>query len=912
MKRILRLRETARHVERDVDDELAFHIAMRTRKLIDAGLDPASARVKALEQFGDFTGVRAEVLTIDKDRERAMRFADLLGHLRQDVAYALRSLRQHKQFTAVVLAILALGIGANTATFTLVDSLMLRRLSVAHPEQLVTIGDPSATGSTWIGAPSTQTFSYPVYVDVRDQNRVLSGVYAMGGARSIDAVIGGDASASSKPEHPRGRLVSGNFFSVLGVRAFAGRTFAEGEDRGTEAAPVTVISYGYWQRRFSADPGVIGRPITINGVKLTIIGITPAGFFGDVVGQQADLWMPIGMRALITPHGPDLKDRGFSWLLLMGRLAPGVTIERARTEISAIVLRSIKSGMNEKELKTLATSLKANVIQVENGSRGFSYYRAAFSRALFVLMSVVALVLLVVCANVANLMLARGAARSREMSVRLALGAGRSRLIQQLLTECVVLAALAAALGLAAAVWGSKLLLRIASGGPNPIPLDVHPNAHVFGYMLLLTVLTTVLFGLVPAWRASRVQLVATLRTQSAAGPSDRPGRMSVGKLLVVAQVALSAMLLVGTGMLLRSMYRVDTVDLGLARDRLVVASVEAGRAGYEGPRLAALMREIVSRVERVPGVAAATLSLDGVFSGTESRTSLRIPGYATRADSDASVTYDAVGPKYFRAIGARVLRGRDFEALDNETGAKVAILNETMARYYFPAGDALGKTIIRGDSTLTVVGIVHDVEGQDVRAKPVRRMYLSIYQLKRLPGDSYVEARTSGDPSKAVAAIREAILGANSTLTVEAEPLNDLVRDSISQDRLVTQVVSFFGGLALFLAALGLYGVMTYGAQRRTGEFGLRMALGARAQDITSMVVREALALTVIGVVVGVPGGLAAAQLIRRQLFGVGAADPVAVMVAVIVLVVTGILASYLPAARASRVAPLEALRSD
>jgi predicted permease len=434
----------------------------------------------------------------------------------------------------------------------------------------------------------------------------------------------------------------------------------------------------------------------------------------------------------------------------------------------------------------------------------------------------------------------------------------------------------------------------------------------VFGYMLALTVVTTVLFGLVPAWRASRVQLVATLRTQSRASSSDRPGRMSVGKLLVVAQVALSALLLVGTGMLLRSMYRVDTADLGLARDGLVIGRVEAGRSGYEGPRLAALTRDVLSRIERVPGVSAATFSLDGLFSGTDSRTSLRVPSFATRADSDGFVAYDGVGPNYFRAIGARILRGRDFDAHDNESGAKVAILNETMARYYFPGGDALGKTIIRGDSTLTVVGIVHDVEGQDVRAKPVRRMYVSMYQLKRMPGDFHVEVRTKGDPSKSVAAIREAILGANPGLTLDVESLNDLVRDSISQDRLVTQVVAFFGGLALFLAALGLYGVMAYGALRRTGEFGLRMALGARAQDITRMVVREALTLTVIGVVIGVPGGLAASQLIRRQLFGIGAADPVAVIVAVVVLVLTGILASYLPAARASRVAPLEALRSD
>ena len=913
-KRIFRVREGSRHLERDVDDELAFHLAMRTRKLVDAGLDAESARAKALEQFGDFTGVRDECLTIDHDLERRMRWTDFLSNLRQDLAYALRSLRQHKQFAAVVLAILTLGIGANTATFTLIDALMLRSLPVANPDQLVTMGDPSAVGSGWHGTPSTRVFSYPLFVDVRDRNRVLSGMYATGGTGSIDVVISNATSdVGARPEHPRGRLVSANFFDVLGVRPLAGRAFTGEEDRTPGGAPVAVISHSYWTRRFSSDPGVIGRKISVNGVQLTIVGIGPAGFSGDVVGQSADLWIPIVMQPLIVPHDAALTARTTSWLLLMGRLSPGVTIEQARTELSTLAAQSIKAQMSDTDWASYETGLRTEPILVEPGARGFSYYRSAYARALFILLAAVGLVLLVVCANVANLMLARSAVRGREMSVRLALGAGRGRLIQQLLTESALLAGLAAGFGLLVARWGSALLLRVASAGPQPIPLDVAPNGSVMAYTIALALFTTMLFGLVPALRASRVELVASLRTQGRGGASsDRPGRMSVGKMLVVAQVALSALLLVGTGMLLQSMRRIRNADLGVPRDRLVLVSVEAGRSGFAGARLATLMRDLTARLRQIPGVAAVTFSENGLFSGTESLTSIDVPGFAVHADSDRHVSYDAVGPNYVRAIGARLLSGRDFDARDNETSMRSAILNETMARYYFANGDAVGRTIVRRDSALTVIGVVRDVEEQDVRAHPIRRMYIPIFQARELPREFNIEVRTAGDPSALLQAIRAAVLAAHPTLAIDIHSLNDLVSDSLGKDRLVTQVITFFGVLALVLAALGLYGVMVFTTTRRASEFGLRMALGAKSADVTRMVVREALLLTIVGLAIGLPAGLGAARLIRGQLFEVGIVDPASIVAAVVVLTATSAIASYLPARRAAHVTPLEALRSE
>ena len=913
-KRVFRVRDGARHVERDVDDELAFHLAMRTRKLVDAGLDPELARAKALEQFGDFTGVRDECLTIDRTAERSVRMTDFMSHLRQDLAYALRSLRQHKQFTVVVLAILTLGIGVNTATFTLVDALMLRALPVAHPEQLVTIGDPSAVGSGWHGTPSSRVLSYPIYADVRDRNHVLSGLYASGGAGSLDVVIPNGASdATALPEHPRGRLVSANFFDVLGVRPLAGRWFLPEEDKTPGGAPVAVISHGYWTRRFSSDPNVIGRKIVANKVQLTIVGVAPQGFFGDIVGQQADLWIPMMMQPLIMPHDQALAARTTSWLLLMGRMQPGVTIERARTELVSLVELSIKSQMSDSDWVSYEKGLRTEPIQVDGGARGFSYYRNAYARALVILLAAVGLVLFVVCANVANLMLARAAARGREMSVRLALGAGRGRLVQQLLTESALLAGLAAALGLLVARWTSTLLLRIASGGPQPIPLDVHPNARVMGYTIALALLTTILFGLVPALRASRVELVAALRTQGRGGASaDRPGRMSVGKMLVVAQVALSALLLVGTGMLIQSMRRIRNADLGVLRDKLLVVNVEAGRSGYDEARRAVLMRDITARLQQMPGVAAVTYSVNGIFSGTESISSVQIPGFETRADSEKHVAFDAVGPNYVHAIGARLLSGRDFDARDTESSSRSAILNETMAKFYFANGDALGRTIIRRDSAITVIGVVRDVEEQDVRAHPVRRMYLSIFQNRDVPPYFNVEVRVAGDPSALHETIRKAIRASYPTLSFEIQSLNDLVNDSLGTDRLVTQVITFFGLLALILAALGLYGVMVFTTTRRASEFGLRMALGASSAEVTRMVVREALLLAAVGLAIGLPAGLAAARLIRGQLFEVGAVDPASLVVAIVVLTSTSAIASYLPARRASHVTPLEALRSE
>jgi predicted permease len=892
---------------------------MRTRKLVAAGFSPAAAREEALRQFGDISSVRTECLTINHQRERAMTRANHLANLRQDAEYGVRTLRKNKGFTAVMLLILALGIGANTAMFTLIDALLLRSLPVPEPATLVTVGDPSRTGGMSQGTPRTDLYSYPLYKDIREQNRSLSGVYATGRTPRLDVFVpaagGAVTAAGGEAEHPRGRLVSGNYFEILGVPAAVGRVFTQAEDQAPGRDPVAVISQGYWQRRFAGDRAVVGRTITVNGAALTIVGVTPPGFSGDIVGQPIDLWIPLMMQPSVIPHAEWLGDREISWLLLMGRLKPGTTLAQARSDISAVATRSLQDNVAAADRGGIDRYLKERPIRVEAGAKGFSYYRSSYGQSLLTLMVAVGLVLLVVCANVANLMLARAVARGREMSLRMALGAGRIRLIQQLLTESVLLAVGGGALGLLVAIWGSSALLRLAGGGPRPIPLAVHMDGRMLAFTALLSLVTAVLFGVIPAFRATRVELATALRTQgrSVAGGPGRPGRLAIGKLLVVAQVALSLLLLVGTGMLLRSLQRLQNADVGAARDQLVIAGIDGQRSGYAGPRLAALIRDLTERVGRVPGVTSVAASENGLFSGTESGGTVQVEGFTARVDGDTVIAYDDVGAGYFATIGGHVLQGRDFEERDNATGARVAVINQSAAKFFFPSGTPLGRHISMDSASFEIVGVASDVQQSSIRDEPERRFYFPMAQMRELPTTFRLQVRVTGDPARLTLPIRRAILAADPSLSLTSvDPLADLTRDSISQDRMVAKVVTFFGALALVLAAVGLYGVMAHSTTRRTTEFGLRMALGADPGDVTRMVLRESMVLVIGGVLIGLPAAILAMKLVQTQLFGVKLLDPPSILFAVGALAVSAACAGYLPARRASRVAPLQAIQAD
>jgi predicted permease len=505
--RVFRIGVGDKHIERDVDQELEFHIAMRTEKLIAAGFAVDAAHSKALERFGDLRTIRDSCLDIDNQRERAMRRTNYLSNLRQDISYAIRAMRQNVGFSAVVLLTLALGIGANTSTFTLIDALVLRTLPVPHAEQLVTIGNASRTGGLSDGSVRNDMASYQLYTDVRDQTKTLSGMYASGRTSRLDLLA---ENQQKEPEHPRGRFVSATYFGVLQVPAAIGRTFSPDEDRVPGGAPVVVISHAYWRTRFAADRSAVGRSINVNGVPLTIIGVTPQWYQGDIVGQPTDIWIPMMEQQTLMPNYPLLDDRGKSWIQIMGRLAPGATLAQAKSEITAIENRSLIDHATAPQRSSVESYIRENPLQVESGARGFSYYRRLLKGPLFILMAAVSVVLLIVCANLANLMLARASSRGREMCVRMAIGANRFRLVQQLLTESLIFAIVGGALGVLLAVWGSSALVSLTGGAE----LAAHMDGRVLAFTALLSLATAVLFGLVPALRATRLELAEVLRAQ--------------------------------------------------------------------------------------------------------------------------------------------------------------------------------------------------------------------------------------------------------------------------------------------------------------------------------------------------------------------------------------------------------------
>jgi predicted permease len=764
--------------------------------------------------------------------------------------------------------------------------------------------------SRWTGSPTTNFVSYPLYRDLRENNGLLSGLYANGTANDPEVVIGSDPLAT--PEHPEARLVSGNYFSVLEVPAYLGRTLAEDDDQLGAPNPVAVISYRYWDRRFGKDRGVIGSVIRVNGAPITIVGVAPPRFSGDIVGQPTDVWLPITLQPRLSPRANSLENRQVSWLVLMGRLAPGVTLERARAVLPVKEAQAIRAHLSGVHLQRFEEDLKESPIRIDPGARGFSRQREVYGQVIVALMAAVLLVILVVCANVSNLMLARGLARVREMTLRMTLGAGRKRLVQQLLIESLVLSVAAGLLGLGVASWGTAVLLRMAEG-QSPVVLDVSPNGTILAFTAGATIVCLVLFGLVPAWRATRVDLATALRgqTRSVGAAGARPGRVPLTAFLVGGQIVLSTVLLIASGLLVRSVANLLHTDLGMDRDHLVVAHVATSRSGYVGSRLLAFQRAVLDRVRQIPGIDAASYSLGGPFSGGDASSHVTVPGFVAQADSEGEVHYDYVGPDYFRAMGARVVRGRDFTAADIDGKAKVAAIDATMARYYFAGRDPLGRTVTTDDGSYTIIGVVADIEYTDVRAEPVRRLYLPDADSVSKPRSFELQLHVRGDPGRYVEPVRQAINSLDRTVPIEVSPLADRVKHSVAQDTLLMQVTTFFGVVALVLAALGLYGVTAYATTQRTSEFGLRAALGAETWRVAAMVLRGALRVALCGIAIGIPIGVLAARLLRGTLVGVSPLDPVSLGATVVLVVVAAVVASYVPAWRASRVSPLEALKA-
>ncbi len=851
-----------------------------------------------------------------------MPIASFLESALQDLGYAVRSLRKSPGFTWVAVLSLALGIGANTAIFSVISALILRPLPVAEPQALVAIGDGASTGSISAGSVHNEIFSTPMYREIRAQSRSFSGIFASG--RSGRLKLGtslGDADAGDPLASARGRLVSGNYFAVLGVPAFRGRTLSDADDQAAGASPYVVISHDFWRRRLGSDPGALGVKLTLNGSPFTIVGIAPPGFTGEIIGTPTEIWVPLSMQEQVNPGRSFANHWEINWLLLMGRAKPGVTLAAAHTEIQGLFRRIVAAQPTSVVPPDRAAELARAEVPVTSGSNGFSRLRAQFSRSLFTLLAIVGVVLLVASANVANLLLERATGRKKEIGVRLALGAGRGRLVRQLLTESLVLATLGGALGWAIALWADNALVRLVAGSGPPgalaSPLDLHLDLSVLAFTLFVSLLTATAFGLAPALTATRVELAPTLKESSRNLAGASGNRWPLGKLLVVAQFALALLLLVGAGLFVRTLQNLERLDLGYDREGLLMVDLDPTAGGITPERFESFTLDLLERVQAVPGVTGVTASENGLFSGRESSLSTTIEGYSSGPEGDVELAWDLVAPRYFEIVGIPIQTGRDLTAADRKGAARVAVVNRALVDAYLPGTNPIGRHItVLGDegeeSTLyEIVGVAANSRDHELRGAVPPRFFSAILQADDVPGLN-LEVRTAR-PDALKEPVKRAILAAFPYLPIDdIDPLTTSLAEQIGDERMVARLSAIFGLLGLALAAIGLYGVVSYATTRRTHELGLRMALGAQRRGVLWMVLRETLLLAVAGIALGVPAALAASRAVASRLYGLSPTDPATLALATAILLGVALLAGMIPGGRATRVDPVQALRYE
>lgn len=826
----------------------------------------------------------------------------------KDMRYGILTIAKRPGFAIVAVLSLALGIGANTAIFTLVEAVMLRSLPVRSPDELLSVGDSSRPTALRTGGPMLNIFSYPVYKRLRDNNRVFSGLLASGKTGRVDMRVG-----DGVPEEVRGRLVSGNYFEVLGVSPAIGRVFSSSDDAVPGGDPVIVISYDFWDNRFGRNSGILGQSISLNGTLFTVIGVGPPDFTGEVVGMPTDVWVPLTMQAQLNPGNSRLDSYDANWLLCIGRRLPGVSIDRAREEMTTLGQQAIMdySGANLPE--DVSRNIRSQKVDVQPGAKGFSAMRKKFSQPLTMLMVLVGLLLLIACANVANLLLARSTSRRQEIALRLAIGASRWRLIRQLLTEGLVLAAAGGLAGLFLAGFGSRLLLQLVFSGPDPLPLDVSPNITVLAFTLVISFLTALIFGLIPALVSTRFDLAPTLKESGHGQGGAVGGRL--GKLLVVGQLALSLFLLIGAGLFIRSLANLDAIDVGYSRANLVLLKTDMTGSSYtDTSQQIPLVNALTERLSSIPGVMGVTVSENGLFSGTDSGTgSLVVDGFTPSRKEDSRASFDQVGPHYFQVVGVPVLAGRDFNEGDKIGARPVAIINDTMAEFYFGKRDPMETSIVNGKDRYTIVGVVKDMKERDLKNTTERRFYIPMLQSADLISDFNFEIRTRNDATSMVSAVRHEMQAFNPNLKIlSLEPISVLIDRSISEERLIAELSGFFSLLALLLAANGVYGVTSYAMSLRANEIGIRMALGASRFSVIRMVLSETLTLVLLGIAIGLPGALVATRLVAARLVGLSATDPIALTTATLVMLAIAMFASFIPAQNAARMDPWITLRQE
>jgi len=831
----------------------------------------------------------------------------------QDLRYGLRQLRKNPGFTAVAVLTLALGIGANTGIFTLVNAVLLKSLPVPNPEQLYLV-----TENDW--QPGSTRFSYPMFQNARAAMPAGAELAATSWPARFYASFGG-----GQAEMVTGQLVSGNYFHTINTGASLGRLLGADDDRAIDGSPAAVISYGCWERRFGRDPNVIGRKLIVNGMPLQVVGVAAQGFFGVQVGVAPEFWLPATMQSSVhyAQHysqseaanldRPWVSQPDVRWLQFIIRATDSNTISQSSAALNQVfrldLERSVAGIKDPQERQALLRSQ----IHLVPGGRGLPTLRQDFSRPLLALMAMVGIILLIACANLANLLLARASAREREIAVRLSIGASRARLVRQLLVECVLLSFCGTGFGGVVAYWLSEILPQWVSSGTTPIPLNLAPDARLLFFSAAIAVLTGIAFGLAPALQGTRGEPIRALKGSGRAASSGARAPWSLKQTLVALQVALSLVLLVGAGLFVRTLRNYANLDPGFDRDHLLTVRLDTHLAGYSQPQLSSLYRRLVDRVEALPGVRSASLLSCELASGCGDASDIYLPG-VPHSNGETDAQERRVSQDFFATTAVPLIEGRTFADFDTQTSPQVVVVNQAFVRDFLQGKDAVGQYYgydAENAHRFQIVGVVRDSRVNDIHENAPPTIYHSLSQ--DVIDVESLNVRTFGDPAQLITAIRDTVRRVDPNLPIgAASTVAEVVSNSLAQQRLIARLTSIFGALALGLACLGLYGVMSYTVARRTAELGIRLALGSSRGGILWLVLNHVLVLIGIGLVAGVVLSLLSVRAVSSLLFGLSPYDPATVLGAAVVLVTVSVAAGLKPAWRAAHVDPNEALRVE
>ncbi|WP_263350784.1 ABC transporter permease [Acidicapsa acidisoli] len=896
-------------IDRELNEELQSYLEASAADKQRSGMSPEAAQRAARAEMGSHNSVKHQVWS--------SRWESTIDSLLADIRQGIRTLTKSPGFTLVAVLSLTLGIGANTAIFTLCNAILLRPLPVQKPKELLLFGDGHAAGSTGsVPDGRMSLFSYAFLHDFRRQTSSFSGIAAVNSIESNSkASVAGGAYETTHVD-----LVSGSYFSALGVPAFLGRTIGDSDDQAAGAGTVAVASYAWFQRHFQGDPSALGKVIRIQSHDYTLVGVARPGFFGVTVGQSADLFIPLSMEKEISPGWNGLDNKFFQSLYLIGRLKPGVTAAEATAETNLLYKQIIRGFLGPQPSQKQLADIQHASVELTPGGHGVPRLSNFFSLPLKILMAIVALVLLIACANIANMLLARGVARTREVALRMALGASRQRIVLQLLTESMLLALIGAAAGIALAWKAGAYLLNMALASPDPVPVDVTPDLPVLGFTLAVTVLTALLFGTLPAFRSTQLEFSPALK--DGRGSSAARTRSMLSRSLIVGQVALSVLLLIAAGLFIRSLANLASVDTGFDKRNVLIFFLDSSTANLphhtpEEIRSVHLQEQIESRIQTLPGVQSTSFAFF-TFNGGAWTDQVLFQGIPRTPENNQQVFFNIVGNGFFSTMSIPLVAGRTFNVHDTQTSPKVAVINQTMARRFFPNRSPIGQRFAIGETPdhpgeIEVIGVIKDAKYTALDEGSLMAAYFPCTQN---PGffDNFAVRYTPGvNTQPLISQVRSTIADINPNILVNnVSSLEEQVDRSVATRSLIARLSCFFALLAVFLACIGIYGLLSYSVASRTSELGIRLALGAQSPALVWMILRESILLLIVGLAIGVPVAMTSTRILKSLLYELSPLDPIAISIAIGAVAMMTFAAAWLPARRATKVDPMVALRCD